>query len=76
MKKLLIFLLFGLPLILFALLSTRVQNSNLDFIDKAASSFEQKNYSFFLNPENVKEAEQLLAQNIQDLTPLLSNYNR
>jgi hypothetical protein len=74
MKKFLFFLLFGIPLILFVLVNTRVQSSNLDFIAKATNSFEQKNYSFFLNPENVTEAEQLLAKNIQDLTPLLSNY--
>lgn len=74
MKKFLIFLLFGLPLILFILVSTRVQSSNLGFIDRVATNFEQKKYSFFLNPENVKEAEQLLTQNIQDLTPVLSSY--
>jgi len=74
MKKFLVSILFGFPIALFLLLGIRVDSSNIEFLDEAISSFDQKNYSFFLNPENVQEAQGLLSKNLEDITPLLSNY--
>ena len=74
MKKILAGIIFGLPIVLGVLFGLRVNGSNLDFLELAMQNYEQKNYDFFLDENNIQIAETLLLENLNDITPVLSNY--
>jgi len=74
MQKVFFGFIIGIPIFISILIGSRINNVNLDFVDSVIHNYEKRNHDFFTDSKNVQTAHELLENNIDSLTAVLSMY--